>query len=74
MVLESINRQKRFFKESSKEDVQLAKTFFAEYRWGSEGCPFILEYPYQSIPDMIKDKLLYKVFGLSFERKEHWSI
>lgn len=74
MILESINRQKRFFKESSKQDIELTKKFFEKFAWGPEGCPFILEYPYLSIPDMIKDKLVYKAVGLSFDRKEHWSI
>jgi homoserine acetyltransferase len=28
--------------------------------WGHDGCPYVLEFPYLTIPDMIKDKLIHK--------------
>lgn len=73
MVLETLIRQKRFFSESSKQDIKLAKQFFENHSWGGDGCPFILEYPYLTIPDMIKDKMIHKAFGLKFDRRHHWS-
>lgn len=73
MVLETLIRPKRFFKESSKQDIKLAKQFFQHHSWGTEGCPFILEYPYLTIPDMIKDKLIHKSLGIEFDRRHHWS-
>jgi len=72
MVLETLIRQKRFFNEKSKQDIALAKEFFNNHTWGRDGCPFILEYPYLTIPDMIKDKLIHKSLGLQYDRKHHW--
>lgn len=73
MVLETIIRQKRFFNEKSKRDIAIAKQFFKEHSWGIEGCPFILEYPYLTVPDMIKDKLIHKSLGIHYDRRHHWS-
>jgi hypothetical protein len=73
MVLETLIQQKRFFNEKSKRDISLARYFFDNHSWGDSGCPFILEYPYMSIPDMIKDKMIHKSLGLKFDRRHHWS-
>jgi hypothetical protein len=73
MVLETLIRQKRFFSGSNKKDIKLAKHFFQYHSWGVEGCPFILEYPYLTVPDMIKDKLIHKSLGIEFDRRHHWS-
>lgn len=72
MVLETLIRQKRFFNVKSKSDVKLAKLFFENHTWGTDGCPFILEYPYLTIPDMIKDKVIHKSLGIHYDRKHHW--
>jgi hypothetical protein len=71
MILETMIRQKRFFNEMSKEDIQEAKYFFEKHSW-KNGCPFILEYPYTSVPDMIKDKMVHKTLGIEFDRRHHW--
>jgi hypothetical protein len=71
MVLETIIRPKRFFNEKSKADIAMAKEFFKNHSWAG-GCPFILEYPYLTIPDMIKDKMIHKAFGIVFDRRHHW--
>lgn len=65
MILEKIDRTKRNFNVNSKIDVEMYKTFIIEGRWGREGCPFALEYPYLSVPDMIKDKLIHKYLKIS---------
>ena len=67
MILDSIVRQKRNFNEHSKKDIQCATEFFREHSWGKDGCPFVLEYPYLTVPDMIKDKILYKTLGIQQE-------
>lgn len=72
MILETMIRQKRYFNEKSKKDIAIAKYFFTEHSWGTGGCPFILEYPYMSIPDMIKDKMIYKSLGIKYDREHHW--
>jgi hypothetical protein len=46
---------------NSKEDVEIYKYFLVNNNWKNVGiCPFELEYPYISVPDMIKDKLVRK--------------
>ncbi len=72
MILETLIRQKRYFNEKSKKDIDVARTFFAKHSWGSEGCPFILEYPYITIPDMIKDKMIHRSLGIEFDRRHHF--
>jgi len=58
MILDSIIKPKRYFDVNSKKDIALYKTFLQTGAWNS--CPFILEYPFLSVPDMIKDKLIHK--------------
>lgn len=72
MIIETLIRQKRYFNEKSKKDIDIARKFFAEHSWGGGGCPFILEYPYITIPDMIKDKLTHKTLGIPFDRRHHF--
>jgi hypothetical protein len=46
---------------NNKEDVEIYKHFLVHNDWKIVGsCPFELEYPYTSVPDMIKDKLVRK--------------
>lgn len=46
------------------------KTFKKSGKWGHDGCPFILEFPYYSVPDMIKYKLIDKYLEeFSFESR-----
>ena len=75
MILDKMVRQKRFFNVKDKKDVKSAKLFFETYSWGHEvGCPFILEYPYLTVPDMMKDKLVLDYLGIKFDRSKHWGI
>lgn len=64
MILESKMQSKRFFNPKSKEDLGRYKEFVTKKSWGQTGCPFFLEFPYVSVPDMIKDKILYNVFRI----------
>ena len=73
MVLETLIKPKRFFDQHSKKDIEAAKNFFATHSWRhTDGCPFVLEYPYLTVPDMIKDKLIHKTLGIQFDRRHHW--
>lgn len=56
MIIKSRIRAK--FDIRNKDHVQSFKSFLAQKKWGSSGCPFELEYPWTSVPDMIKDKLV----------------
>lgn len=71
MILESKLRQKRFFDPRSKKDMDIAKLFFTKHTWGHGGCPFFLEFPYSTVPDMMKDKIIHKAFGINFDRFHH---
>jgi hypothetical protein len=53
-------RGKRLFNVTSEQDVDCYKQFLIRKTWGQSGCPFILEFPYTTVPDMIKDKLIRK--------------
>ena len=72
MILESIYRPKRYFNDKDKKDIASAKSFFETHSWRHEqGCPFILEYPYLTVPDMIKDKMTHKILGIEFSSNHH---
>ena len=47
--------------------MNLVKRFIKDQTWGNDGCPFYLEYPYKSIPAMVKDKIVYNVVGVKYE-------
>lgn len=68
MILDTIVRTKRHFDVGNKKDVALFTNFMKTGAWGSDGCPFTLEYPYLTIPDMIKDKLIRKYLKVERER------
>ena len=53
--------KKRKFDLNSKKDVEIYKSFLETNSWKITGsCPFQLEFPYLTVPDMIKDKLVRK--------------
>lgn len=51
--------KKRLFDPSNKEDRREFALFLETKRWDSIVCPFELEWPYLTVPDMIKDKLAH---------------
>lgn len=55
--LSHLTWSKRRFDPSSKADLQEYKYFMDNKRW-TENCPFHLEWPYLTITDMIKSKLI----------------
>lgn len=54
---------KTLFDPKNKSHINLLKQFMIETRWGNP-CPFILEDPYLTIPDMIKDKYVKYQLGI----------
>ena len=60
MILELTTSNKRKFDINSKKDIELYRSFLTNRRWGGTGCPFVLEFPHLTIPDMIKDKMMNK--------------
>ena len=48
---------KRVFNVADKKDLTIYKHYIKERNWGTTGCPFELEWPWLSIPDMIAHKI-----------------
>lgn len=55
---------KRDFNVNCNEDISVFKDFMEKNKWGSDGCPFNIKYPFLSVPDMIKTELLKKFLGI----------
>ena len=58
-TLEGMRKQKRYFDINSKQDIELYRNYLMTSGWG-DPCPFILEFPHLTVPDMIKDRLIKK--------------
>ena len=48
---------KRVFDVTDKKDLTMYKQYIQTHSWGKNGCPFELEWPQLSIPDMIAHKI-----------------
>lgn len=59
-TLEGFRRQKRYFNINNKADIEVYRQYLINNAWGDNGCPFILEFPSLTVPDMIKDRLIRK--------------
>lgn len=59
-TLEGLRKQKRYFDVNNKVDIELYRQYLISNAWGANGCPFILEFPSLTVPDMIKDRLIRK--------------
>jgi hypothetical protein len=57
-------QNKRIFNPSDKKDMECFKKFIKQGRWDANGCPFMLENPYISIPHMIQDKIVKNIFRI----------
>lgn len=53
---------KHNFDPTSQEDLKIFEKFTNELAWNGP-CPFYLEWPYEEIPAMIKDKILRQHLG-----------
>lgn len=63
--LEQFRKQKRYFDIKNNDDINVYKQFLSSGNsWGTDACPFILEFPYLTVPDMIKDKLIHHFLEL----------
>jgi len=57
-VLAQVQRQRIRFSPDDKKHVEQYRNFLINRKWDTLGCPYELEWPYLSIPDMIKDKII----------------
>lgn len=48
---------KRFFDPSSSEDLAEARDFLKHGQW-TAGCPFVVDWPYTNVPDMVKTEIV----------------
>ena len=57
-VLAQVQRQRIRFSPDDKKHVEQYRNFLVNRKWDTLGCPYELEWPYLTIPDMIKDKII----------------
>ena len=57
-VLAQVQRQRVRFCPDDKKHIDQYRNFVVKRKWDNPGCPYELEWPYLSIPDMIKDKII----------------
>lgn len=57
-------RVQHHFDAGNKDDLKAYKAFLAEGHWNKGICPFILEWPYLTVPDMVNDKIAHKMLGV----------
>lgn len=61
MILNTLNQEimknRRVFDANSQDDLNEYSYFLKHNKWESI-CPFFLEWPYLTIPDMLKDKII----------------
>ena len=67
MILNKLQQEflsrKECFDPKNKKHLEAYKHFLKQNKW-SKGCPFFLEWPYNSIPDMVKDKIIRDMFNV----------
>ena len=66
--IEQTARSRKFFDPSNKKDIIEFRFFMTHGKWPAHQCPFYLEWPYLTIPDMIKDRFTKYTLGIE---KEH---
>lgn len=57
-------KAKRNFNVNEKKDLDTYKKFLIKGGWGKEGCPFLVEHPYVSIPYMIQEKIVKNLLNV----------
>ena len=64
MILNKINQEiisrRQTFNPNSKKHLQEFAYFLQNNKWKNV-CPFFLEWPYLTIPDMVKDKVIRNI-------------
>ena len=63
-TFETIRKTKRLFDPISEVDKLIYREYLRNKGWGVEGCPFILEFPHLTIPNMINAMLIHQFLGV----------
>ena len=62
--LEKNTRTQRKFDPSKSDDILEFRYFMTNGKWTNHQCPFTLEWPYLTVPDMLKDKFVLYTLGI----------
>jgi hypothetical protein len=66
MILNKLNQsillKREVFDAKNPKHIEEVKYFMKNSKWNGI-CPFFLEWPYLTIPDMIKDKIVRGIVG-----------
>lgn len=66
MILNKLNQtillKREVFDSSNPKHIEEVQFFMKNNKW-RDICPFFLEWPYLTIPDMIKDKIVRGIVG-----------
>lgn len=68
MILDLMSSRKRLFNPKSKNDIKEYKQFLSSGGWGVGGCPFLLVFPYMTVPHMIQDKMVHNILGVDNDK------
>ena len=71
MILDLIQAQKRLFNPKNKKDIAIYKDFLRTGTWGRNGCPFVLVFPYMTVPNMIQDKIIHNILGVHNDKSRY---
>lgn len=71
MILDLLQLRKRLFNPKSRKDIVKYKEFLRDGSWGTGGCPFVLVFPYMTVPDMIQDKIVYNILGVTNDKSRY---
>ena len=63
MILDTIEPVKYKFDPNNQEHLNKFEYFLKNNRWDNS-CPFFLEWPHESVPHMIKDKIIRNMFNV----------
>ncbi len=55
-LIERHRHNRRVFNPANKKDIAEYRYFVKNGKW-QNGCPFYLDWPYLTVPDMIKDRI-----------------
>jgi hypothetical protein len=55
---------RKYFDIKDKNDIKRFRDFVVNSAWSPAGCPFILEEPFLTIPDMIRYKIANEFLGI----------
>lgn len=64
MLLDNIIKRRYPFDINDEQHVARYAKFLKTGSWGKTGCPFILEHPYDTIPEMINVKLVHRAVNI----------